>query len=152
MTWSIAPLVSEDEIDELMQVEQESFTNPWTREMYLAECANPGVSHFVLARDGSGQLIGFCAFWRILDEVHINNLAVRPPYRRRGVASALIEQVIAQGHRLGADHATLEVRQSNEAAVKLYERCGFRVAGVRRQYYSKPDEDALILWRDPPAV
>jgi ribosomal-protein-alanine N-acetyltransferase len=148
MSWSISALASEDEIDELMRVEHESFLSPWTREMYLAECANPDVSHFLLARDASGRLIGFCAFWRILDELHINNLAVRPAFRRRGVASALVAAVLERGRALGALRATLEVRQSNGAALTLYERCGFRVAGVRRQYYTRPEEDALILWRE----
>ena len=148
MSWTIHRLASDSEIDEMMAVEHEAFTNPWTRDMYLAECANPEVSYFFLAREPSGRLVGFCAFWRILDELHINNLAVLPPYRRQGVASALLDRVLAEGHSLGAAHATLEVRQSNEAAVRLYEACGFRVAGVRRQYYTKPDEDALILWRD----
>ena len=148
MSWAIQPLTSEGEIDEMLAVEREAFTNPWTREMYLAECANPDVSHFFLARDLSGRLVGFCAFWRILDELHINNLAVLPDYRRQGIGSALLDRVLAEGQRLGAAHATLEVRQSNDAAVQLYERWGFRVAGVRRHYYTKPDEDALLLWRD----
>ncbi|HEX4348331.1 MAG TPA: ribosomal protein S18-alanine N-acetyltransferase [Vicinamibacterales bacterium] len=148
MSWAIGPLVSQDEIDEILAVEHEAFTNPWTREMYLAECDNPEVSYFLLARDASGRLVGFCTFWRILDELHINNLAVLAEFRRQGVASALLDRVLGDGRAFGALHATLEVRESNIPALRLYERCGFRVAGVRRQYYTKPDEDALILWRD----
>ena len=150
-SWRIEPLTSSDEIDALLAVEQASFTNPWTRDMYLAEFENQGVSFFLLARDAAGvpgNVIGFCAFWRILDELHINNLAVVPEKRRQGVAAALLEHVLSEGARLKAPRTTLEVRRSNAAALKLYERFGFSVAGVRRGYYTHPEEDALILWRE----
>jgi len=92
--------------------------------------------------------VGFCSFWLIADEVHINNLAVLPSERRAGIGSALLDRALLEGDRLGARRATLEVRRSNDAARHLYERFGFRVAGVRRAYYTDPIEDALILWRD----
>ena len=94
---------------------------------------------------------GYIATWIVVDEVHINNLAVRPEYRARGFGSALLLHALDDGLRHGAGRATLEVRRSNEAARRLYERFGFRVAGVRRDYYSHPAEDALILWREPAA-
>jgi ribosomal-protein-alanine N-acetyltransferase len=146
-TWVIEPLVSPEEIDTVLAIEQASFTNPWTREMYVAELKNRGVSYFYLARDGQGRAVGFCSFWRVLDELHINNLAVVPEFRRRGVASALLTYVLTEGHRLGARRAMLEVRRSNEAAQRLYERFGFAVQGVRTSYYTNPVEDALVLWR-----
>lgn len=145
--WIIEPLASPAEIDAIQAIEDASFTNPWTREMYLAELENADVSFFVLARDGARRPVGFCAFWRVLDELHINNLAVLPAFRRQGVASALLRGVLAEGVRLRATSATLEVRRSNEAAQRLYERFGFSVAGVRSGYYTKPVEDALVLWR-----
>ena len=101
-----------------------------------------------LARDEYGRAVGFCSFWRVLDELHINNLAVLPDLRRNGIASALLGHVLREGARLGAVRATLEVRRSNDPARLLYERFGFSIAGVRRGYYSNPVEDALILWRD----
>jgi ribosomal-protein-alanine N-acetyltransferase len=84
----------------------------------------------------------------VLDELHINNLAVMPNLRRTGIGSTLLAFVLKKGVELGARRATLEVRRSNEAARLLYERAGFVVAGVRPGYYSKPVEDALVLWRD----
>ena len=86
--------------------------------------------------------------WKVADELHINNLAVLPANRRAGVATALLNHVMREGARLGAVRATLEVRKSNDAARFLYERLGFALAGVRRAYYSKPDEDAIVLWRE----
>ena len=148
MTWIIEPLTSASEIDEVIAIEDASFTNPWTREMYLAELENPGVSFCYLARDPRGRVIGFCSFWRVADELHINNLAVLPADRRGGVATALLIHVLREGGRLGAVRATLEVRKSNDPARLLYERLGFAIAGVRRAYYTKPDEDAIVLWRE----
>jgi ribosomal-protein-alanine N-acetyltransferase len=144
----VDPLTSPDELDGLLAVEETSFTNPWTREMYLAELENTGVSYVFVAREATGHIVGFCSFWRVLDELHINNLAVLPMYRRRGVASAILERVFDEARVLGATRATLEVRRSNDAARQLYERFGFVVAGVRRGYYRNPEEDALVLWRD----
>ena len=147
-TWLIEPLASPSEIDAILAIEEASFTNPWTREMYLAELQNEGVSFFYLARDPDRRTIGFCSVWRVLDELHINNLAVLPAYRRAGIGSALLTHVLDEGARMGARRATLEVRRSNEAARQLYERFGFSVVGVRQGYYSNPVEDALVLWRE----
>jgi ribosomal-protein-alanine N-acetyltransferase len=147
--WLVEPLTSPDELDALLEIEHASFTNPWTREMYVAELENEGVSFFYVARNEGRAIVGFCSFWRLLDELHINNLAVRPDLRREGVASALLSRVLADGTELGARRATLEVRRSNAAALQLYQRFAFSIAGVRRGYYTHPDEDALILWREP---
>jgi ribosomal-protein-alanine N-acetyltransferase len=146
--WRIEQLTSPNQIDEILAIEQVSFTNPWTREMYRAELENRGVSYCYLAKDQAGQTVGFCSFWRVLDELHINNLAVMPHRRRGGVASALLTHVLREGVALGATRATLEVRRSNEAARGLYERFGFTVTNVRHAYYTKPVEDALVLWRE----
>src|SRR5262249_26033520 len=143
--WRIEQLSSSDQIDDVLAIEEVSFTNPWTREMYRAELDNRGVSYCYLAKDEQGTVVGFCSFWRILDELHINNLAVEPRHRRAGVATALLAHVLRQGVALGATRATLEVRRSNEAARQLYERFGFTVTSVRRAYYTKPVEDALVL-------
>jgi ribosomal-protein-alanine N-acetyltransferase len=147
-TCRIEPLTTAEQIDDVLAIELASFTNPWTRDMYLAELENRGVSYCFLARQDGNRAIGFCSFWRILDELHINNLAVLPEHRRTGVGSALLLHVLAEGWRLGARRATLEMRRSNEPARLLYERFGFSVRGVRQAYYTGPVEDALVLWRD----
>jgi ribosomal-protein-alanine N-acetyltransferase len=146
--WVIEPMASPGDLDAVLAIEQESFTNPWTREMYLAEIENRGVSYCFVVRDAAGAVIGFCSFWRVLDEMHINNVAVTPAHRGAGVGTALMREVLRQGAQLGARRATLEVRRSNEEARRLYERLGFTIAGVRRGYYSNPVEDALVLWRE----
>lgn len=146
-TWAIEPVTSVADIEAVLAVEEASFTNPWTMEMYLAELQHPDVSFIYAARDRGRQIVGFCAFWRVRDELHINNLAVSPSHRREGIASALLAAVLRDGSKAGASRATLEVRRSNVAAIQLYKRFGFSVAGVRPGYYTHPEEDALILWR-----
>jgi ribosomal-protein-alanine N-acetyltransferase len=152
MTLQITQLTSADQITSVLEIETASFTSPWTREMYLAELENRNVSYCFLASFDNGPAIGFCSFWRVLDELHINNLAVLPDFRHRGVGAELLAFVLNEGARLGALRATLEVRRSNTPALMLYERYGFTVAGIRRDYYSNPQEDALILWKDQLAV
>jgi ribosomal-protein-alanine N-acetyltransferase len=155
---SIEPLASEADLDAVLQIEQESFTSPWTREMYVSELQNVGVSFCYVARDAEGRVVGFCSFWRVADELHINNLAVAPAYRRRGIGRALLGHVLGEADRLGTRRTTLEVRRSNEPARQLYAQFGFAPAGVRRGYYTNPVEDALVLWRErgaaprPPAA
>jgi len=146
--WHIEPVTTTAQIDEVLAIEHDSFTNPWTREMYLAELQNVGVSFVYLTRLEDGRAVGFCSVWRVLDELHINNLAVLPAFRRTGIAKALLDHVLRAGASLGASRATLEVRQSNAAARGLYARFGFTVTGVRHDYYSSPVEDALVLWRE----
>src|SRR5712691_3519993 len=148
MKWVIELLSSPEEINAVLVVEEASFSNPWSREMYLAELENKGISFCFVAKDEHGRVAGFCSFLHVLDELHINNLAVLPEFRRAGVAASLLKRVLEEGAALGAQRATLEVRQSNEPARLLYERFGFAITGVRRAYYTKPVEDALVLWHD----
>jgi ribosomal-protein-alanine N-acetyltransferase len=145
--WVIEPLVSFSDLEDVLAIEEVAFTNPWTRDMYVAELGN-GVSYCYLARNADRHAVGFCSFRRVADELHINNLAVLPEDRRTGAATALLNHVLREGARLGAARASLEVRRSNEPARMLYQRFGFSVAGIRRAYYTKPVEDAIILSRE----
>lgn len=146
--YRIETLRDATDLDGVLEVEAESFSNPWTRDMYAWELQNRSVCHIFLVRTGECPVAGFCAFWLVFDEVHINNVAMRPRFRAQGIGTALLQHVLAEARKLGARRATLEVRASNERARRLYERLGFYVAGVRRNYYTDPVEDALILWRD----
>jgi ribosomal-protein-alanine N-acetyltransferase len=144
----IEPLAGDADLEGVLEVEAESFTNPWTRDMYSWELQNRAVCHILVVRTAECQVAGFCAFWLVFDEIHINNLAMRPRFRAQGIGTGLLHHVLAEAKDLGARRATLEVRASNVQARRLYERLGFYVAGTRRNYYTNPVEDALILWRD----
>ena len=151
MSWVIERVETAQDVDAVLEVEALSFTNPWTREMYLREMDNPRVSYIYVLRIHGGAdeevVVGFCSFWVVSDELHINNLAIKPDYRGHGMGTALLQHAMDTAARLGARRATLEVRRSNHAARQIYERLGFEIGGVRRNYYTNPIEDALILWR-----
>lgn len=144
----IEQLVGERDLNGVIEVESESFTNPWTRDMYASELREGSVCRILVVRTREHPVVGFCAFWLVCDEIHINNLAIRPGLRGRGLGTALVREVLAQAQVLGARRATLEVRASNAAALRLYRRLGFCHSGTRRSYYTNPVEDALILWWD----
>lgn len=145
--WAVEPL-SEEDLDEVLEVERASFSNPWSRQMFLWELQNTGVSYAYVLRTPGWRVAGFCTLWLVLDEIHINNVAVRAECRGQGAGRAMLLYVLGKGAGLGATKATLEVRRSNASALKLYEGLGFRVEGSRRNYYTNPVEDALVLWLD----
>ena len=136
------------DVDAVMALESASFTNPWSRDTFLWELANSDVTRAYVLREPPGAVQAFCLCWVIFDELHINTLAVAPEARRRGLATLLLKVTFADAVAEGARKATLEVRESNLAALGLYQRLGFRVAARRPRYYSQPDEDGLILWRE----
>jgi ribosomal-protein-alanine N-acetyltransferase len=149
MTIVIERIAGADDLEGVLAVDAASFSRPWTRQMYEAEFLNRDTSRLHVLRLPEIRVAGYIASWIVVDEVHINNIAVLPAFRGRGYGSALLAHALAEAADAGAQRATLEVRRSNDAARRLYERFGFRMAGVRRDYYSHPTEDALILWRDP---
>jgi [ribosomal protein S18]-alanine N-acetyltransferase len=148
VTFTIERLAGEQDLDGVLEVEDESFTNPWTRDMYQWELQNRSVCHVFVVRTPQCEVAGFCAFWLVIDEIHINNVALRPAYRGQGLGTALLHHVMREARALGAKRATLEVRASNVGARRLYERLGFEVSATRRNYYTNPVEDALILWAE----
>jgi len=134
-----------DQVAEIAVLQSETFTNPWSADSLRWEIANTDVARLYVMRAGD-ELIGFCACWVILDELHINSVAVADRWRRQGLASRLLREVCRDARGAGATQATLEVRRSNVAALALYERLGFTCEGVRKDYYQTPREDALVLW------
>jgi ribosomal-protein-alanine N-acetyltransferase len=127
-------------------LQRRAFTSPWGAEAIRWELENTDVARLYIMREPGGGVVAYCACWMVFDELHINSLAVDEDWRRRGLASRLLSKVFRDATKDGARSATLEVRQSNQAARDLYERLGFRVEAVRRDYYQQPREDALILW------
>lgn len=143
-------LVKKEDIPEIMEIEQESFLSPWTEGMFAKELQSAH-SMCLCVRinfENKSVLGAYIIFWLVADEVHLHNLAVKKEYRRNGLALALMEMMkkIAAEHKVRAQ--TLEVRESNNEAIKLYRKCGFVVKGVRPLYYTDTKEDALIMWAD----
>ena len=146
--YAIARLTPDEDLDDVVALEAASFTNPWTREMLARELSHSDVARVYVLRGPDRRLLAFCACWVVFDELHLNTLAVAADRRREGLATRLLDFVFADAVAAGVRRATLEVRRSNEPALRLYERLGFTVKAVRTGYYSQPEEDGLILWRD----
>ena len=147
----VDPMRPED-LDRVLQIEARSFSLPWTAEMFLAERDRPDKGEVFVARaaeEGPAEVVGYLCLWLIAGEVHINNIAVDPARRRRGVGVRLVRFALEWARRHQARSISLEVRASNHTAQALYRQFGFQVAGVRRHYYEKPREDALIMALDP---
>jgi ribosomal-protein-alanine N-acetyltransferase len=137
------------DLNAIEEIEQTSYPTPWSRSMFASELAKPS-SICLGAVDGErDELVGYLIISRYVDAWHVMNIAVAPEYRRRGIARRLMERLFEVTARDARRGYTLEVRVSNEAAIRLYEELGFRARGVRRGYYTDNREDALIMWKDP---
>jgi ribosomal-protein-alanine N-acetyltransferase len=145
---TIERVTGDDDLTAVAALEAACFTNPWTRDMLARELNQNQLARVYVVRIPGERVAAFCACWVVVDELHINTIAVREDLRRRGLAFLLMRFVLAEAHKAGVNRATLEVRRSNEAAQRLYSALGFKLAGVRPSYYTHPDEDALILWRE----
>jgi ribosomal-protein-alanine N-acetyltransferase len=127
-------------------IEQEAYPTPWSRSMFASELAKP--TSICLGAFEGRDLVGYVINSRYVDAWHVMNVAVAPERQRRGVASALLERLFELTRDDERRGYTLEVRVSNEDAIRLYERLGFESRGIRRGYYTDNREDALIMWRD----
>ena len=136
------------DLDAVAALEADTFTNPWTRDMLERELQQSDVARVYVVRLPGQPVAAFCACWLVYDELHINTIAVAAQFRRQGLATALMNFLLAEGAAHGARRTFLEVRRSNEAAQRLYETLGFQATGVRKNYYSQPEEDALVLSLD----
>jgi ribosomal-protein-alanine N-acetyltransferase len=131
------------------EIEKRSYPTPWSRSMFAGELAKPSSICIGAFEDEIGKLLGYLIISRYVDAWHVMNLAVAPEYRRRRIATELMERLFELTAGDGRRGYTLEVRVSNQGAIKLYERLGFRARGIRRGYYTDNREDALIMWKDP---
>ena len=143
----IEPLSAPADLDGVLEIDRLSFSAPWTRAMYEDELRQTGTAFVIVLRTGTTPVAGYCAYRLVVDELQINNVAIRPELRGLGYGRALVEAALAHGRAAGAATATLEVRRSNTTAQALYARLGFTQVGERPCYYSHPSEDALILTR-----
>jgi [ribosomal protein S18]-alanine N-acetyltransferase len=135
-------------LDSVEAIERESYPTPWSRSMFDAELRKPS-SLALGAFTEDGVLVGYAFVSRYVDAWHVMNVAVADSFRRRGIASALLERLFAVTESDPRRGYTLEVRVSNTGAIGLYEQLGFEARGLRRGYYTDNREDALIMWRDP---
>jgi len=139
-----------EDLKEVIAIERSSFVTAWSERMFRESLGSP-VCHNLVARaegENGQEVVGYINFLIVVDEVHIRDIAVRENFRMQGVASKLMVAMMKISRHQGVKHATLEARRSNTSAIKLYEKFGFIVKGVRPLYYSDNGEDALIMWAD----
>ena len=136
------------DLDQIDRIERESYPTPWSRSMFAGELAKSS-SYCLGAFGDDGLLVGYLIISRYVDAWHIMNIATHPEHRRRGIATALLERLFELTAGDAQRGYTLEVRVSNDDAIRLYERLGFRARGLRRGYYTDNREDALIMWKNP---
>lgn len=132
-----------EDIGALEELERLCFSTPWTAEQLSSQMPD-GEREFLTA-DCGGALVGYVGMMHVLDEGYISNVAVAPSARRQGIGSALIDELLNRAEALSLSFVTLEVRQGNEPAKALYEKHGFQAVGVRRNYYTQPKEDAVLM-------
>lgn len=136
-----------DDIPDILIIEHESFTLPWSSEAFRNELThNQFARYLVMEKDG--KPVGYAGMWTVLDEAHVTNIAIRTAYRGQGLGELLLRRMMSYAWELGMIRITLEVRVSNHVAQSLYEKLGFRGIGLRKGYYSDNGEDALIMWAD----
>ncbi len=137
------------DLDRIEEIERESYPTPWSRSMFAGELAKPS-SVCLGAFDTEREvLVGYLIISRYVDAWHVMNVAVDSSQRRHGIAQSLLERLFELTANDSRRGYTLEVRVSNENAIRLYERLGFQARGLRRGYYTDNREDALIMWKDP---
>src|SRR5574344_1010918 len=134
-------------IDEVIEIEKLAYgKHHWSRESFINELSNKLAKYY--AAFYNEKLVAYAGCWQIIEEAHITNVAVSPDYRRKHIGEALLNAIIEDCYKNGIKYLTLEVRTSNKAAIKLYEKYCFKSLGTRKSYYQDNNEDALIMWTE----
>jgi ribosomal-protein-alanine N-acetyltransferase len=135
----------EEDIDQVLEIEHSSFATPWSREAFYNELnMNKFAVYIVLEVDQ--KVVGYCGVWVVIDEAHVTNIAILPEYRGRKFGEALMQNLFDVARTMGAKSMTLEVRVTNYVAQALYRKFGFQKGGLRKNYYTDNQEDALVMW------
>lgn len=137
--------MKEKDLEQVTEIEKASFSMPWSREAFLESVKNP--SHVYVVACEADTVLGYAGMWGIAGEGQINNVAVKQELRGKGIGFSLVQFLVQEGERQGLEAFTLEVREHNAAAIHVYEKAGFQSVGVRKNFYEKPKENAVIMWR-----
>lgn len=138
-------LMRTEDIDQVLIVERQSFTLPWSREAFYNELNYNQYAKYLVIED-EGKIAGYCGTWIVIDEAHITNIAILPEYRGLKLGEELLRMMIEIALSMGVIRMTLEVRVSNMVAQSLYKKLGFQTGGIRKNYYTDNQEDAYVMW------
>lgn len=135
----------EEDLSWVARIERENFSIPWSENAFL-ESLQKDYTLYVVAEE-NGEILGYCGLYQACNEGEIVNVAVDGRARRRGVATKLLEFLLFESVKREIDQWFLEVRKSNEPAIALYKSFGFVEAGIRKNFYEKPREDGIVMWK-----
>jgi ribosomal-protein-alanine N-acetyltransferase len=155
-------LMREGDVATVQEIEREIFATPWPRNAYHRELASRSTAHYVVLRqegmtevpprfhapDLDPSMVGYGGMWRMYDEAHVTTIGVRLDLQHHGYGRILFAGLVQAAYDMGAKWVTLEVRTSNENAMRMYEGFGFKVIGRRKGYYTDNGEDAIVMWSD----
>lgn len=136
--------MTQEDLSIVCAIERGAFSQPWSEEDFRTSLEDEKNDYLVAEVDG--VVVGYCGCWGVADEAAIYNVAVDKKYRRQQIGRLLLQELIEQSAKRGTTAFTLEVRSSNEPAIRLYQSLGFECEGIRKDFYSKPKEDAIIMW------
>lgn len=134
-----------EDIEQVYDLEKSIFSIPWSKNSFESSVKNKNTL-FIVAEE-EGEILGYLGMYIFSDEADISNVAVSKQYRRQHIAKQMMDDILLKAQAAGVKHVTLEVRETNVAAIKLYENMGFVEAGIRKNYYEEPTENALIMWK-----
>jgi [ribosomal protein S18]-alanine N-acetyltransferase len=140
-------IMEEKDLDQVCEIEQETFSQPWKREDFLQMIQQDHSLYIVAVQNETEIVIGGCGVRNILGEGEITNVVIRKEYRNQGLAYLMLQELILQGEEIGITDYTLEVRESNLVAINLYKKLDFHIEGIRKNFYEKPIENGIIMWK-----
>ncbi|MGX4598214.1 ribosomal protein S18-alanine N-acetyltransferase [Faecalimicrobium sp. JNUCC 81] len=146
----VIEMMTSKDIDGVFEVEKNCFEHHWSKDAFSKELKNDVARYLVAKIDG--KVVGYVGIWFVMDEGHITNVAVHSDYRGRKIGDELVKKLVKLCKENKIVSMTLEVRVSNIVAQNLYKKYGFKLAGIRKEYYSDNKEDAMIMWNDVKAV
>lgn len=138
-------LMVEEDLEEVSRIERENFSVPWSKNGFLDALQQDNYCFLSAVLDG--KIVGYCGMQQVLDEADITNVAIDGKYRQGGIGYQMMLELLREGKRRGVEAFTLEVRESNQPARNLYQKLGFEDCGIRKNFYDKPKEDAVIMWK-----
>lgn len=136
--------MEERDLSSVVEIENETFSDPWSYDSFKKESSL--VNNIYLVVEKEGQIAGYCGLWGIAGEGQITNVAVKSSFRNQKIGEKMMQTLLNEGRKAGLEAFTLEVRVGNLFARRLYQKLGFREEGIRKNFYSHPIEDAVIMW------
>ena len=138
-------LMTKTDLEQVAGIEREIFSMPWSEKAFADSLQSENTLYIVAEIDG--KVAGYCGMYIAFEEGNISNVAVAPEYRRQKIAANMLKNILKLAKEKGVTAVVLEVRETNTGAIRLYEQIGFEEVGIRKDFYDKPKENALIMWK-----